>query len=225
MAYAKVFRKRKDFLESVLKLAVYRRYRRPARAGDRARRVRATAAKTGARAGFCRGQWGERGGRGPGSPAALPNPCWKAGWMPSLWATTSGISGAGRTRLGADGAYVCRPANLPASPNPGWDHLVIEANRGFRVGIFTVLGRQYLWELRPIARFLAADRDDRSPARAASMPSSSRSMPRRLRKSRRMGWHLDGQAVTCGRSAPTPMCRPLMRPFCPRGPPSSAMSA
>src|ERR1041385_9021502 len=38
--------------------------------------------------------------------------------------------------------HVCRPANLPAS-NPGWDHLILE-KRGFRVAVFTVLGRTYM---------------------------------------------------------------------------------
>ena len=37
---------------------------------------------------------------------------------------------------------VCRPANLP-SVCPGRDHLIIEA-KGYRLAIFTVLGRQYL---------------------------------------------------------------------------------
>src|SRR5688500_18238024 len=37
---------------------------------------------------------------------------------------------------------VCRPANLPARC-PGWGHLIIEA-RGFRVALFTVLGRRFL---------------------------------------------------------------------------------
>ena len=31
---------------------------------------------------------------------------------------------------------VCRPANLPAAC-PGWDHVVIESSRGFRVAVFT----------------------------------------------------------------------------------------
>ena len=50
---------------------------------------------------------------------------------------------------------VCRPANLPRS-NPGWDHLIIEA-RGFRLGLFTVLGRTYM-NLKADCPFLAADR-------------------------------------------------------------------
>ena len=50
---------------------------------------------------------------------------------------------------------VCRPANLPAS-NPGWDHLIIES-RGFRVAVFTVLGRHFMG-LRADCPFLCADR-------------------------------------------------------------------
>jgi len=38
--------------------------------------------------------------------------------------------------------YVCRPANLPAI-NPGRDRLIIELN-GFKVGLFTVLGRTFM---------------------------------------------------------------------------------
>lgn len=37
---------------------------------------------------------------------------------------------------------VCRPANLPRQ-NPGRAHLIVEA-KGFRLGVFTVLGRNYL---------------------------------------------------------------------------------
>ena len=50
---------------------------------------------------------------------------------------------------------VCRPANLPAAC-PGWDHLIIEA-RGFRVAIFTVLGRQFM-NMKAECPFLCADR-------------------------------------------------------------------
>src|SRR6187549_1174499 len=51
--------------------------------------------------------------------------------------------------------HVCRPANLPAS-NPGWDHLIIEA-RGFRVAVFTVLGRHFMG-MKADCPFLCADR-------------------------------------------------------------------
>ena len=49
---------------------------------------------------------------------------------------------------------VCRPANLPSS-NPGQTHLVLEKD-GFRLGIFTVLGRNYL-TLKSSCPFLKAD--------------------------------------------------------------------
>jgi metallophosphoesterase (TIGR00282 family) len=50
---------------------------------------------------------------------------------------------------------VCRPANLPAS-NPGWDHLIVEA-RGFRIAVFTVLGRHFMG-IKADCPFLCADR-------------------------------------------------------------------
>jgi len=49
---------------------------------------------------------------------------------------------------------VCRPANLPVN-NPGRTHLVVERN-GFRLGILTVLGRNYL-TLKSSCPFQAAD--------------------------------------------------------------------
>ena len=50
--------------------------------------------------------------------------------------------------------YVCRPANLPTS-NPGRDHLILERN-GFRLLVFTVLGRTYMG-LKADCPFLGAD--------------------------------------------------------------------
>jgi len=50
---------------------------------------------------------------------------------------------------------VCRPANLPKQC-PGWDHLIIEA-RGFRVAVFTVLGRSFM-NMKADCPFEAADR-------------------------------------------------------------------
>lgn len=49
---------------------------------------------------------------------------------------------------------VCRPANLPAS-NPGRTHLVLE-RKGFRLGVFTVLGRNYMG-MKSSCPFEAAD--------------------------------------------------------------------
>jgi 2',3'-cyclic-nucleotide 2'-phosphodiesterase len=50
---------------------------------------------------------------------------------------------------------VCRPANLPAK-NPGRTSLLLERD-GVKLGVFTVLGRQYL-NLKSSCPFLAADR-------------------------------------------------------------------
>ena len=49
---------------------------------------------------------------------------------------------------------VCRPANLP-SGNPGRDHLILEKN-GFRLLVFTVLGRSFMG-LKAECPFLGAD--------------------------------------------------------------------
>src|SRR5256885_286517 len=50
---------------------------------------------------------------------------------------------------------VCRPANLPQKC-PGWDHLIIEA-RGFRMAVFTVLGRSFM-NIKADCPFQTADR-------------------------------------------------------------------
>lgn len=49
---------------------------------------------------------------------------------------------------------VCRPANLPPG-NPGRDHLILEKN-GFRLLVFTVLGRTFMG-LKAECPFLTAD--------------------------------------------------------------------
>ena len=49
---------------------------------------------------------------------------------------------------------VCRPANLPAA-NPGRDHLIVEKS-GFRLLVFTVLGRTFMG-LKADCPFLCAD--------------------------------------------------------------------
>ncbi|MGH7997175.1 MAG: TIGR00282 family metallophosphoesterase [Opitutaceae bacterium] len=50
---------------------------------------------------------------------------------------------------------VCRPANLPAAC-PGRDHVIVESG-GFRLAVFTVLGRQYV-NLKADCPFLTSDR-------------------------------------------------------------------
>jgi metallophosphoesterase (TIGR00282 family) len=87
--------------------------------------------------------------------------------------------------------HVCRPANLPAS-NPGWDHVVIEA-RGFKVAVFTVLGRQYM-NLKSEDPFACADRmverlKGQADAILVEIHAEATSEKQAL------GWHLDGRVT------------------------------
>ncbi len=86
---------------------------------------------------------------------------------------------------------VCRPANLPAS-NPGWDHLIIEA-RGFRVGVFTVLGRQFMG-IKADCPFLCADRmieQLRAQCDAIIVEIHAEATSEK----QAMGWYLDGRVT------------------------------
>ena len=86
---------------------------------------------------------------------------------------------------------VCRPANLPKGC-PGWDHLVIE-NRGFRVAVFTVLGRTYM-NLKAECPFLAADRmieQLRAQADAIIVEIHAEATSEK----QALGWHLDGRVT------------------------------
>jgi 2',3'-cyclic-nucleotide 2'-phosphodiesterase len=86
---------------------------------------------------------------------------------------------------------VCRPANLPAAC-PGWDHLVIQA-RGFRVAVFTVLGRQYL-NLKAECPFLCADRMiDRLRGQADAIVVEIHAEATSEKQA--LGWHLDGRVA------------------------------
>lgn len=86
---------------------------------------------------------------------------------------------------------VCRPANLPAS-NPGRDHVIVEKN-GFRLLVFTVLGRSFMG-LKAECPFLAADallakhagRFDGALVEIHAEATSEKQA---------MGWHLDGRAT------------------------------
>ena len=87
---------------------------------------------------------------------------------------------------------VCRPANLPAS-NPGWDHLVIEA-RGFRVAVFTVLGRSYMNNTKADCPFACADRmieQLRPQADAIIVEIHAEATSEK----QALGWHLDGRVT------------------------------
>jgi len=86
---------------------------------------------------------------------------------------------------------VCRPANLPEQ-NPGRTHLVIEKD-GFRLGILTVLGRNYL-TLKSSCPFkmVAAKLDELKDACdavfvEAHMEATSEKIA--------LGWYLDGKAA------------------------------
>jgi len=86
---------------------------------------------------------------------------------------------------------VCRPANLPAAC-PGWDHVVIAA-RGFRVAVFTVLGRQYM-NMKAECPFLCADRmverlKGQADAIVVEIHAEATSEKQAL------GWHLDGRVT------------------------------
>lgn len=86
---------------------------------------------------------------------------------------------------------VCRPANLPASC-PGRDHVVIEA-KGFRLAVFTVLGRQYLG-LKADCPFLCADRmlgqlNGKADAAFVEIHAEATSEKQAL------GWYLDGRVL------------------------------
>ena len=87
--------------------------------------------------------------------------------------------------------HVCRPANLPKAC-PGWDHLIIE-KRGFRVGVFTVLGRSYL-NMKADCPFLTADRlieqlRAQTDALVVEIHAEATSEKQAL------GWYLDGRVT------------------------------
>lgn len=86
---------------------------------------------------------------------------------------------------------VCRPANLPAS-NPGWDHLIVEA-RGFRLGVFTVLGRHFMG-LKADCPFLCADRmieQLRAQCDAIIVEIHAEATSEK----QALGWYLDGRVT------------------------------
>lgn len=85
---------------------------------------------------------------------------------------------------------VCRPANLPSN-NPGRSHVVLEKS-GFRLGVFTVLGRNYL-NLKASCPFEIADRKLSQLGAVcdaffveAHMEATSEKVA--------LGWHMDGRA-------------------------------
>jgi len=86
---------------------------------------------------------------------------------------------------------VCRPANLPVAC-PGRDHLVLEKN-GFRLAVFTVLGRQYL-AIKSECPFLTSDRlltQLAGQVEAAFVEIHAEATSEK----QALGWYLDGRAL------------------------------
>lgn len=86
---------------------------------------------------------------------------------------------------------VCRPANLPDG-NPGRDHLIIEKN-GFRLLVFTVLGRSFMG-MKGDCPFLCSDRllqrhKGHYDGALVEMHAEATSEKQAL------GWHLAGRAT------------------------------
>jgi len=85
---------------------------------------------------------------------------------------------------------VCRPANLPEN-NPGRTHLVVEKN-GFRLGVFTVLGRNYL-ALKASCPFQVADAkldELKGQCDAVFVEAHMEATSEKIA----LGWHLEGRA-------------------------------
>ncbi|HVW21286.1 MAG TPA: TIGR00282 family metallophosphoesterase [Opitutaceae bacterium] len=87
---------------------------------------------------------------------------------------------------------VCRPANLPAAC-PGRDHLIITSAAGLRLGVFTVLGRQYLG-MKADCPFLCADRmiERLRPLTDAILVEIHAEA---TSEKQALGWHLDGRVA------------------------------
>jgi metallophosphoesterase (TIGR00282 family) len=86
---------------------------------------------------------------------------------------------------------VCRPANLPEQ-NPGRTHLIVE-KEGFRLGILTVLGRNYL-TLKSSCPFRTADAklaELEAQCDAVFVEAHMEATSEKIA----LGWHLDGRAA------------------------------
>lgn len=90
-----------------------------------------------------------------------------------------------------DFTRVCRPANLPES-NPGRDHVIIDV-KGFRLAVFTVLGRTFMG-LKADCPFLTADamlKKLEGQADGFLVEIHAEATSEKIA----LGWHLDGRAV------------------------------
>lgn len=86
---------------------------------------------------------------------------------------------------------VCRPANLPAN-NPGRTHVVLESD-GFRLAVFTVLGRNYL-TVKSSCPFQMAERKLAELSTLSDAVFVEVHMEATSEKIA-MGWYLDGKVA------------------------------
>ncbi len=106
---------------------------------------------------------------------------------------------------------VCRPANLPAGC-PGREHVVIE-KKGFRLAVFTVLGRTFL-NMKSDCPFVAADRKltetvGGGSADAALVEIHAEATSEKIA----LSWHLDGRALAVvGTHTHVPTADAVVRP-------------
>lgn len=88
---------------------------------------------------------------------------------------------------------VCRPANLPRSC-PGRDHLILEKN-GFRLLVFTVLGRTFMG-MKAECPFLEADAKLQRLLGAGQADAAFVEIHAEATSEKQaLGWHLDGRAL------------------------------
>ena len=88
---------------------------------------------------------------------------------------------------------VCRPANLP-SACPGRDHVILE-KKGFRLAVFTVLGRTFLG-MKSDCPFLTADAVLAKTVGAGAADGALVEIHAEATSEKiALGWHLDGRAV------------------------------
>lgn len=105
---------------------------------------------------------------------------------------------------------VCRPANLPAQC-PGRTYLVATSTNGFRLGIFTVLGRNFMG-MKADCPFAAADRLLREHAAEADAWLVEAHMEATSEKVA-LGWYLDGRcAAVLGTHTHIPTADTTLRP-------------
>jgi len=105
---------------------------------------------------------------------------------------------------------VCRPANLPAQC-PGRTYLVVTAPGGFRLGLFTVLGRNFI-NMKSDCPFVTADKMLREHGREADAWIVEAHMEATSEKVA-LGWYLDGRcAAVLGSHTHIPTADLTLRP-------------